>query len=83
MAYGSVGRYASLARQIEVTCGGGAIKPGDMIVAGEDGVVAVPQERAADVLARAQAIDVRDTKMVPFIKKRRSLQKVVELFNRG
>jgi regulator of RNase E activity RraA len=78
----AVSRYASVANQVEVTCGGVAIRPGDIIVASEDGVVAVPQDRAAEVLQRAQAIDVRETKMVPFIKQHRSLQKVVELFNR-
>jgi 4-hydroxy-4-methyl-2-oxoglutarate aldolase len=78
----AVGRYASVAKQLEVTCGGIAIKPGDIIVAGEDGVVAVPQEKAAQVLERAQSIDAREIKMVPFIKRHRSLQKVVELFNR-
>ena len=41
------------------------VKPGDIIVAGEDGVVRVPQERAAEVLKRSQEIDDRETKMVP------------------
>lgn len=58
------------------------MKPGDIIVAGEDGVVRVPQERAEEVLKRAQEIDERETKMVPHILKHKSLQKVVELFNR-
>ncbi len=78
----SVGRWASVARQIPVQCAGVTVKPGDLIVAGEDGVVAVPQEKAAEVLKRAQEIDVRETKMVPMIKQHKSLRKVVELFNR-
>ena len=78
----AVGRYASVAKQIEVNCAGVAIKPGDIIVAGEDGVVAVPQEKAAAVLKRAQEIDERESQMVPLIKQHKSLQKVVEIFNR-
>jgi regulator of RNase E activity RraA len=78
----SVGRYASVARQIPVECAGVTVKPGDIIVASEDGVVSVPQERAAEVLKRAQEIDAREAKMVPLIKQYKSLRKVVEMFNR-
>lgn len=78
----AVGRYASVAKQVEVQCAGVTIKPGDIIVAGEDGVVVVPQDRAAEVLKRAQEIDDRESKMVPFIQKYRSLQKAIEVFNR-
>ena len=58
------------------------VNPGDIIVAGEDGVVSVPKEKAAEVLKRAQEIDVRESKMVPLIKKYKSLTKVVQMFNR-
>jgi regulator of RNase E activity RraA len=78
----AVSRYASVAKQIPVDCAGVTISPGDIVVAGEDGVVVVPKDRAADVLKRAQEIDERETKMVPFIKKYRSLQKAIEVFNR-
>jgi regulator of RNase E activity RraA len=78
----SVSRYASVARQIPVQCAGVTVRPGDILVAGEDGVVAVPQEKAAEVLKRAQEIDARESKMVPLIKQYRSLRKVVEMFNR-
>ncbi|MCS7023222.1 MAG: RraA family protein [Bryobacteraceae bacterium] len=78
----SVGRWASVAKDIEVQCAGVRVRPGDIIVAGEDGVVVVPQERAQEVLKRAQEIDERETKMVPFIKQYRSLTKAIEVFNR-
>jgi regulator of RNase E activity RraA len=78
----AVSRWTSVARNIPVDCGGVTIKPGDIIVAGEDGIVSVPQEKAAEVLKRAQEIDERETKMVPLIKQYRSLSKVVEVFNR-
>lgn len=78
----AVGRFASAARDIPVQCGDVTINPGDIIVAGEDGVVCVPQEKASEVLKRAQEIDVRETKMVPLIKQYKALQKVIEMFNR-
>ncbi len=78
----TVSRYATVAGGIPVQCAGVTVKPGDIIVAGEDGVVAVPTEHAEAVLKRAQDIDARETRMVPLIKQYKSLQKVVELFNR-
>ena len=78
----AVGRFASVAQQIPVKCAGITVNPGDIIVAGEDGVVRVPQLKATEVLARAKEIDIRETKMVPMIKQHKSLKKVIELFNR-
>lgn len=78
----AVGRFASVANQIPVNCGGVVVKPGDIIVADEDGVVCVPQDKAAEVLAKAQEIDARETKMVPVIRQNKSLQKAIEIFNR-
>jgi regulator of RNase E activity RraA len=78
----AVSRYASVAKQVPVEVTGVTISPGDVVVAGEDGVVIVPSARAAEVLKRAQEIDARETKMVPYIKQHRSLQKAIEVFNR-
>jgi len=78
----SVGRYAATAHNVRVKCAGVEVKPGDIIVAGEDGVVAVPREREAEVLKRAQEIDARETKMVPFIQQLKGLVKAIEKFNR-
>jgi len=78
----AVGRYLSVSRDAEVTCGGVKVKPGDIIVGGEDGVVVVPQDRAEQVLQRAREIDARETKMVPFIRQFRSLAKAIAAFNR-
>jgi regulator of RNase E activity RraA len=78
----AVGRYASVSRNEPVECAGVTVRPGDIIVAGEDGVVVVPQDQASKVLKVAQEIDDRETKMVPMIQQHKSLQKVIELFNR-
>jgi len=78
----AVGRYATVDKDIEVKCGGVIVRAGDIIVAGEDGVVVVPRDRAAEVLKRSQEIDEREMNMVPFIQKFKSLTKAIEKFNR-
>ena len=78
----AVGRYASVSKQVPVECAGVTVSPGDIVVAGEDGVVVVPKDQAAAVLKRSQEIDERETKMLPFIRQYRSLQKAIEVFNR-
>jgi 4-hydroxy-4-methyl-2-oxoglutarate aldolase len=78
----SVSRFASVAKDIPVTCGGISVSPGDIIVAGEDGVVVVPQAQQDAILKRAQEIDGRESKMVPFIKQFKSLTQTVQRFNR-
>jgi 4-hydroxy-4-methyl-2-oxoglutarate aldolase len=78
----AVGHYATVAKNVPVECGGVTVRPGDIIVADEDGVVVVPQERAADVLKQAQAIDDRERGMYPFIREFKSLQKAIAKFNR-
>jgi regulator of RNase E activity RraA len=78
----AVGHYATVGRNLPVTCGGIVVRHGDIIVADEDGVVVVPQERAEEILKRAQEIDTREAGMFPFIREFKSLTKAIEKFNR-
>ena len=78
----AVTRFKSVAKNIPVECAGVTVNPGDIIVAGVDGVIVVPNEKADDVLKVAQEIDEREGKMVPFIQREKSLQKAVEVFDR-
>lgn len=78
----AVRRYASVAANIPVECAGVTVSPGDIIVAGEDGVVRVPKEKAEEVLKTAEEIEARESKMVPLIQKLKSLQRALEVFNR-
>ena len=70
------------AKNVPVECAGVTVRPGDIIVADEDGVVVVPQDRAAEVLKRAQAIDQAESGVFPFIREFKSLSKAIAKFNR-
>lgn len=78
----AVGHYATVDRNIPVECAGVTVRPGDIIVADEDGVVVVPQEQADAVLKRAQEIDANERGMYPFIRQYKSLQEAIAKFNR-
>lgn len=78
----AVGRYASVSMDEPVWCGGVLVSPGDIILAGEDGVVVVPKDHAEAILKLATEIDERESRMVPLIQKLRSLGEAVKQFNR-
>ena len=48
------GRARMMERDIPVDCGGVHVRSGDVVFGDADGVVIIPQERAAEVIARAQ-----------------------------
>jgi len=45
---------------VPVVCAGARIRPGDLVVADDDGVVAIKQKSVADVLAKAQAREEKE-----------------------
>ncbi|HYF93782.1 MAG TPA: RraA family protein [Symbiobacteriaceae bacterium] len=51
-----------------VVCGGVAVRTGDLIVADDDGVVVVPQERIAEIVAKTEAIEVKEVDMAAKVK---------------
>jgi regulator of RNase E activity RraA len=78
----TVNHYRFAGVNIPVTCAGVRVSAGDIISADEDGVVAVPRARAAEVLKKAQDLDNTEHSMIPFIEKFRSLKEAVAKFGR-
>lgn len=78
----SVGHYRFGGANIQVTCDGVAVRPGDIVSADADGVVVVPREKAADVLALAQEMDFKEHSMYAWIEKLKSIEEAVKKFGR-
>ena len=78
----SVGHYRFGGMNIPVQCGGVTVRPNDIIVADQDGVVVVPREHAAEVLVLAEKLDNTEHSMYPFIEKLHSIQEAVKQFGR-
>jgi 4-hydroxy-4-methyl-2-oxoglutarate aldolase len=70
----TLGRFRTVASQVPVRVGGVMVHPGDIIVADVDGVVVVPKDRSAEVLAVAQEIDFRELEQAKLIIAEKSLR---------
>jgi len=55
-----MGRIGPVADNQPIVCAGVVVRPGDAIVADDDGVVVVPQDIAAEVARRANLIQEKD-----------------------
>ncbi len=64
--------------QIPISCAGVPVCPGDIVVADADGVVVIPQDQVASVVARAEAIVQRDE---GFIRQIADGKQLVDLLN--
>ena len=78
----TLGRYRTVASQVPVTVGGIIVHPGDIVVGDVDGVVVVPKDKAAEVLAVAQDIDAREAEQAKLIMAEKSLRKGLAKYGR-
>lgn len=78
----TLGRYKTVASQVPVEVGGVIVHPGDLIVADIDGVVVVPKDKAAEVLAMAREIDERELEQAKLIVAEKSLRKGLAKYGR-
>ncbi len=78
----SVGHYRFAAANGPVVCDGVAVNEGDIVAADSDGVVVVPKNKAAEVLAMAQEMDFKEHSMYATIEKLKSIVQAVNQFGR-
>lgn len=71
------GRIAERATDVPVTFGGIRVSPGDYVLADGSGVVFVPADRAAEVLAAAERLAARQEQMVAAVRSGRSVVDVM------
>lgn len=78
----TLGRFRTVASQVPVEVGGVIVHPGDIMVGDVDGVVVVPREQAAVVLAASQEIDARELEQARLIIAEKSLRKGLAKYGR-
>ena len=78
----SVNHYRFAGVNVPVMCAGAMVNANDIISADEDGVVAIPRAKAAEVLKKAQELDNTEHTMIPFIEKFHSIKEAVAKFGR-
>jgi len=78
----TIGHYRCVGVNVPVICAGVKVNPKDIITADEDGVVVVPQDKAAEILKKAQELDNAEHSTYPFIERFKSLKEAVAKFGR-
>jgi regulator of RNase E activity RraA len=78
----SVGHYRFENSAEPITCDGVTVNAGDIVAADSDGVVVVPRDKAAQVLASAQQLDFKEHSMYAYIEKLKSIEQAVKQFGR-
>lgn len=78
----TLGSFKTLDSMVPVQIGDVTINPGDIVVGDVDGVVVVPKEHAAEVLAMAQEIDQRELEQAKLIIESGSLKEGLAKYGR-
>jgi len=72
------GHYRIAGTNIPVECGGIEVRPGDIVVADDDGVAVAPREHYAEILSAAQKWQSEKRALIPLIEKHRSYLKALQ-----
>jgi 3-hexulose-6-phosphate synthase/6-phospho-3-hexuloisomerase len=65
---------------VEISCGGEEVRPGDWIIGDDNGVVVVPKERAYEIARRAKEVWKNEERVREEIKRGKTLSQVLELY---
>jgi regulator of RNase E activity RraA len=78
--YNCVGKTVCIGHNIPVVCGGVPVYPGDVILGDWDGVVVIPQAKAAEVLEKAIAAEKQESAMVERIRQAPRTTRLGDIF---
>lgn len=65
---------------VEITCGGLRVRPGDWIVGDDNGVMVVPKERAYEIARRAMEVKKNEDRVRVEIERGKTLAQVMDLY---
>jgi 3-hexulose-6-phosphate synthase/6-phospho-3-hexuloisomerase len=65
---------------VEITCGGQIVRPGDWIIGDDNGVMVVPKERAYEVARRALEVNKNEDRVRVEIDRGKTLAQVMDLY---
>ena len=71
-----------IAMDVPVFCGGAQVRPGDIVVGCEDGVIVVPDSRVDDVLYQLEDVEACERDLSAAIKRRASLDEIEAVLKR-
>jgi regulator of RNase E activity RraA len=78
----SVGRTEVVEINVPIFCGGVFVKPGDIIVGDEDGVIVIPKEKVEEVVDLALKIEETEKKIAEELPKSSSILTVIKKYSR-
>ncbi|MCL2863070.1 MAG: orotidine 5'-phosphate decarboxylase [Methanimicrococcus sp.] len=64
---------------VEITCGGQTVNPGDIIVGDDSGVIVIPKERAYEIARRSEEVWKREKRLAEEIRNGKTLAGALEL----
>lgn len=71
-----------VALDVPVLCGGAQVRPGDIVIGCEDGVLVVPESRVPDVLYQLEDVEICERDLQQAIKSRASLDDIEAVLKR-
>jgi regulator of RNase E activity RraA len=71
-----------VALDVPVFCGGAQVRPGDVVIGSEDGVMVVPESRVTDVLYQLDDVEICELDLQQAIRARASLEDIEAVLKR-
>jgi regulator of RNase E activity RraA len=76
----ALGRLVTMGLNTPIICGGVWVRPGDVVIGDADGVIVIPQARAAEVADLAEKLEVAENQSKTFIEAGNSLVDAVKKY---